>query len=104
VPASHRDIVATPRAQRDLIEIWLYFADVASPDLADRLLLDIDRAARRLVEYPRLGRPRDDVLAGLRSVIVPPYAILYRVTEENVEISRILHTRRDLAAAFIDDI
>jgi hypothetical protein len=32
-----------------------------------------------------------------------PDAILYRVSESNIEIIRVIHTRRDFAAAFYDD-
>jgi plasmid stabilization system protein ParE len=42
-------------------------------------------------------------VSGLRSLLVHPYAIIYRVTEINVEIARIIHERRDMAAAFAVD-
>jgi plasmid stabilization system protein ParE len=33
-----RQLEWAPAAKRDLLDIWHYFADVASPDLADTLL------------------------------------------------------------------
>jgi toxin ParE1/3/4 len=36
----------------------------------------------------------------LRSVLVLPYVVFYRVTELSVEIVRVLHGRRDLDAIF----
>jgi toxin ParE1/3/4 len=103
MPAGPSELVWAPQARRDLLDIWAYYTDVASSEVAERLLHDIDRAGMRLLRHPLSGRPRDDVSPSLRSVLVPPYAILYRVTEANVEIARVLHTRRNFAAAFSDD-
>jgi plasmid stabilization system protein ParE len=41
---------------------------------------------------------RDELLAGIRSVSVKPYVIFYRVQPDAVEIFRVLHDRRDVAA------
>jgi plasmid stabilization system protein ParE len=35
-------------------------------------------------------------MSGLRSILVHPYAVIYRVTDDAVEIVRVLHERRDL--------
>jgi len=66
-------------------------------------LHDIGDAAIQLVQYPMLGRPRDDVFPALRQILMLPYAILYRVPEGHVEIVRVIHTKRDFAAAFDED-
>jgi toxin ParE1/3/4 len=83
-----------------LIDIWHYFADAASPDVADKLLRNIERASARLSDHPMSGRPRADISSGLRSVLVHPYVVVYRVTDTTVEIARVLHERRDVAAVF----
>jgi len=36
----------------------------------------------------------------LRSLLILPYVVFYRITELSVEIVRILHGRRDLDAIF----
>ncbi len=56
-------------------------------------------AGRRVGERPLLGRTREEVMPSLRSLRVHPYAIFYRVTDDKVEIARILHERRNLASA-----
>jgi toxin ParE1/3/4 len=76
---------------------------VASPEIADKLLRDIDRAAQRLGHRPQMGRSRDEVLAGLRSVLVHPYTIFYRVTGLSVEVVRVLHERRDFSTILTKD-
>jgi len=39
-------------------------------------------------------------MPGLRSALVRPYSIFYRISGEDIEIVRILHERRNLATAF----
>jgi toxin ParE1/3/4 len=73
---------------------------VASPEIADKLLRDIDRAGERLAQQALLWRARDDVMPGLRSVLVHPYIVFYRLTDTSVEIARVIHGRRNLAAIF----
>jgi toxin ParE1/3/4 len=100
---SLRSIVWAPKARRDLIDIWKYFSRVASSEIADKVLRDIDRGARRLCEYPYSGRPRDEIARGLRPLLVRPHSIIHRVTETTVEITRIIHERRDFAAVLTKD-
>ena len=101
--AATRPVVWAPKASQDLIRIWRYFARVASPEVADKLLRDINRAAARLGEFPFLGPAREEVLPGIRSVPAHPYTVFYRVTDVQVEIVRVLHERRDFAATLKKD-
>jgi len=93
-------VVWAPKAKQDLLAVWRYYARVASPDVADKLLRDISQAGEALATRPTIWRTRDDVFPGLRSVTVPPYILFYRLAEQRVEIARVLHERRNLAAAF----
>ena len=101
-PGASRRVVWPPQARQDLRQIGRYFARVASPDVADKLLREIRDATEKLAERPFLWRPRDDVMPGLRAVLVHPYTVFYRVTDSTVEIVRVLHERRDFSAAFRD--
>lgn len=101
--ADDKRVVWSPRAGGDLNDIWRYFARVASVDIADKLLREIAAAGKRLAERPLIGRPRDEVVPGLRSLLVHPYSVFYRVSDYRVEIARVLHERRSLAAAFAKD-
>jgi plasmid stabilization system protein ParE len=40
-------------------------------------------------------------MPGLRSVLVHPYTVFYRLNDGAVEIVRILHERRDIARVFL---
>src|SRR5262245_63846905 len=68
MPAENRRLVWAPAATNDLRDIWRYFVGVASPEVADRLLRDIQRASERVRQRPLAWRARDEVMPGLRSV------------------------------------
>jgi toxin ParE1/3/4 len=96
-----RRVVWSPQAEDDLRSIWYYFVSIASPEIADKLLREITLASVRLSERPfLLGRVRDEIRPGLRSTLVSPYVIFYRVTEVTIEVVRVLHQRRNFLAHF----
>ncbi|OFW70931.1 MAG: hypothetical protein A2W02_04240 [Alphaproteobacteria bacterium RBG_16_64_48] len=98
-----KPLVWAPRATKDLRDIWTYFARVASIEVADKILHEIDQVTARLSDRSHLGRPRDEVKAGLRGVLAQPYTVFYRVTDTTVEIVRVLHERRDFPAVLKRD-
>jgi toxin ParE1/3/4 len=100
MPAKRRRVIWAPRAKRDLTDIWGYYARVASVDVANKLLREIDATARRLSDDALRWRARDEIMRGLRSALVHPYVIFYRVNNEAVEIARVLRGRRNFAAIF----
>jgi plasmid stabilization system protein ParE len=102
---ARREVIWSLTAQQDLIDIWGYFASVASPTTADRLVDEIEAAANRLVIDPRVRRDLIPDLPGdLRSVPAHPYTLLYRMNpqspdgHEEIEILRVLHERRDFSS------
>ncbi len=105
---ARREVVWSPPAQQDLIDIWGYFARVASSATADRLVDEIEAAANRLVIDPRMHRVRRDLVPDLpgelRSVSAHPYTLFYRMNpqsahgREDIEILRVLHERRDFSS------
>jgi toxin ParE1/3/4 len=89
----------SPLAERDLDEVWSYIAEDASPAMADRLIDAIFDRFELLVEQPRMGRNRPEFGDGVRSFVVESYVIYYRF-DQDVLIARVLHGRRDQAAAW----
>jgi len=85
-------------ARRDLIGIWGYIAD-DSEEAADSVVSALYDQFDLLGKSIFLGRRRDDLLPGYRSVTAQDYVILYRVVGEDVEITRVIHGRRDIDAA-----
>lgn len=86
-------------AERDLIEIWAYVAEDASPAAADPLIDAIIDRFERLAEQPRIGRLRPEFGSGVRSFAVEKHVIYYR-DGVDLLIARVLHGRRDQEAAW----
>ena len=89
----------SPRAEQDLDEVWLYVAEDASPTTADRLIDDLVDRFDLLAEQPRMGRLRPEFGPGVRSIGVENHVVYYRHDGE-VQVARVLHGRRDQAAAW----
>ena len=91
------EIVFSPRARRDLIEIWIYIAE-DDIDAADRLLDLIEEAIDGLAAMPRMGHERRDLTdQDVRFWPVKSYLVIYR-DGKPMEIVRILSAYRDVAA------
>jgi toxin ParE1/3/4 len=88
-------VVRTDQAETDLAEILDYLEE-RSPQAAERLATAIDDRCGLLSQLPLLGRTREELGSGLRSVVVEQYVLFYRVTAIAVEILRILHGARDI--------
>src|SRR5258707_149266 len=96
-------LVWSPTARRDMANIWGYLDLHASREVADAQIHKINAWAVTLVRNPRIGRPRDKFLPGLRQVLVNPYIVFYRFDEATVEIMRVAHGRRDLPALLMKE-
>lgn len=96
------DLVWTPQAREDLIEIYTYIG-CDNPTAAERIFHALRTKAESLIEYPRLGVRRREIRPSTRMLIEGPYLILYEThpdsdTEriDEVEIVRIVDGRRNL--------
>ena len=88
-------VIRTELAEADLARI-LDELDQKSPAAAERLASNIDDRCNLLSHFPEMGRARDELAPGVRSVLVKPYVLFYRVTATAVEILRILHGAQDI--------
>jgi toxin ParE1/3/4 len=90
-------IIRAARAEDDLITIWLHIGrdnEVA----ANRLLDRFEARWQQLATHPFSGAPREDIAPGIRHLVVGEYLTLYRVTDDAVEVVRVLHGRRKIEA------
>jgi toxin ParE1/3/4 len=87
------------RALKDFEEIHDYIAR----DNVDAALNFIGRLRKRcieLAEFPGIGRRREELRSGYRSLTEGDYVILYRLPRVGiVEIVRVLHAKRDIRKA-----
>jgi toxin ParE1/3/4 len=87
-------------AYADLQEIWDYIAE-GNEDAADRVIDEIQAAFQKLLQMPDLGRTRDDLLPGLRSLVAfKPYVVFYQREGQTLLVARVLHGMRDMDAIF----
>jgi len=85
----------SPQAEADLEGIFDDL-DRGNPAAASRYAAEFRQKSRALAQFPELGRNRPEIAPDLRSTLVDPYVIFYRVQGDVVQILRILHGRRDL--------
>jgi toxin ParE1/3/4 len=93
-------VFRSKEADDDLVSIWLFCADEWSPELADRHLHHIGSLCDWLLDNPELGRKRDDLLPGVRSILVRPHVVYYKVSLAGVQAVRVLHQRIDVQSTF----
>ena len=87
-------------AVADLAEIWAYIA-LDSPDNADHFVDRIFRICQEgLASNPHLGRAREELSPGLRSLVFESYVILYHPIPNSVAVVRVLHGMRDIESNF----
>ncbi len=87
-------------AERELDEIFVYWARHAGLDVADRLIDSIEERFALLGDYPMIGRKCDNIAPCVRVFPTDKYLIYYRKERSVIKILHILHGARDQAHAF----
>jgi toxin ParE1/3/4 len=94
------EVFLTSDAAGDLEELYDYIALHDSPQKADYVLEQVERAISRLSKLPERGiHPKELLVLGIREyreIFFKPYRIIYRVMEKNVYILLIADGRRDM--------
>lgn len=87
--------VLSLRARRDIDEIWDFIAR-DNPDAATRFTARLGENLGLLTRAPLMGRSAESLGQGFRRLAVGNYLVLYRTTEDHIEILRVLHGARDI--------
>jgi toxin ParE1/3/4 len=90
-------LILAPDAQADLSDILTHSEQQWGKRQRSAYKALIDTALRNLTRFPGLGRSRDDISPGLRSHPVGSHVILYRASESELTVNRIVHSRRDIS-------
>lgn len=89
-------LVYRKQALRDISELWNYIAVSAAPKVADDYISEITNYCDRLTAFPHLGRSREDVRPGIRTIgFKRKTTIVFSVTGNIVAILGIFHGGRD---------
>ncbi len=89
----------SPSASRDLQNILNYFFE-RSIDAGEEFTNAFERKCRNISNFPNIGRSYSNLAPSLRGVPLEGYIIFYTVTENLIEIVRVLNGRQDLKAQF----
>ena len=87
----------TTKAVEDLSKIWDYTFEVWSERQADKYYESLISNCQEIADNPNLGKNYDGITQNLLGIKTNRHIIFYRTLNENyVEITRILHERKDL--------
>jgi len=99
---NRRQLIWSADADNDLVLIWKSGAELWSHEVAEKHLFEIEYACERLLHDPLLGKAREDLLVGVRSITMRPHVIFYLISKTGVEVIRVLHQRMDIESIFAD--
>ena len=93
-------VLLTNDAARDLDDLYDYIAAHDTPQKADYVLEQLEKAFSTLSEFPERGAyPKELLALGIREyreVFFKPYRIIYRIMDKNVYVLLIADGRRDM--------
>jgi len=86
----------TPRAERDLVDTWLYTAEAWSDEQADHYVALLEKQFELLATSPYMGAARPDIEKGYRYFPEGKRLIFYRVEDDRVVILAVPHASMDI--------
>jgi toxin ParE1/3/4 len=96
-------IVITPEAQAQLLDLYRYIANPASPEIAARYTDRIVTYCESLRTVPHRGRKRDDIRPGLRITNYRRQTVIaFKVDGDQVAILGVFYGGRDYGTLLQD--
>jgi toxin ParE1/3/4 len=92
-----RQVILSPRARQDFIDILRYTGETWGPQQLAAYRGKIDEALQLIGRNPAIGHQRTDLPETHRAYLVGSHIIIYRDHEKAVAVVRILHQRMSLA-------
>ena len=93
------EVIWSKVAENDLKKIIEYLIE-ESPSIALKIFKDIKQRASKLYTFPERGRIvpelQDQGILQYRELIISPWRILYRITDNNVYVLSVLDSRRNI--------
>ncbi len=87
------EIVKSPLAEDDLLDIWQYSYNKWGVNKAGEYLLQLDAGMQGLANNPMLGKSREAVRRAYRSIQINRHVIYYKYHGDIIDIVRVLHER-----------
>lgn len=92
--------VLSSEADKDLEDIFDYSVETFSIDHAVKYLNELEEVFTSLVHNPEIGRGRNEIKEGLRSIPKSSHVVFYHVNLDHIRIVRVLHGSRDFLRFF----
>ena len=94
-------LIVTADAEADASEILHDLENKAGAMVVLRYAMRFRAAIERLAELPQSGAPRPALGPNARSIVIPPYVLIYDYTQtdDTLILLRILHGRRKIGRA-----
>lgn len=92
----------TPKAESDLVDIWLYSCEEWGLDQADKYLDLLEMGMKQLLNHPLLGANYSYVRQGYRRLQIEHHAVFYQVLEPEIRVVRVLHEDMDAPQRLLD--
>ena len=92
-------VTRRPQAEDDVLEIWDYIAEDSIVE-ADRWVDRLDEKLALWATQPMMGRARDELAHGIRSLAFGRYVVLFQPLPDGIDVVRVLHGARDIDANF----
>ncbi len=90
----------SPLAEKDLFRIISTTIESWGDTQAKVYAQTIDAVLLKLAQYPDFGRDRSDVYNGARSFPIEKHIVFYKVSDNGIDVARILHQRMDITKHF----
>ena len=84
-----------PRAQMDITATLAFTEERWGRRQRAAYRALINGALKDLRRFPDMGKPRDEIFDGCRTLVVGSHLILYHVPDQRVVVVRVLHTSQD---------
>jgi toxin ParE1/3/4 len=92
----------TKPAIQDIEQIADYIAQQSGLEQSEDFLSKLESKFSKIVNFPLIGRKRDEILTNIRTIPLDKYLILYMPIGDNIEILRVVSGYRDLSKLFTE--
>ncbi len=87
------EVTQSQLARQDLKGIFRYSFEKWGADKAAEYLVQLDAGIHALIDNPAIGRSRDEIRDGYRSIQINRHIVFYRVLDQVIDVVRVLHER-----------
>ena len=87
--------VFSPRAQKDVDDIWEYTVEHWNVRQAEIYLRQIQRAIETVAAEPKIARSCNEIRPGYWKYPAGSHVVFFRMMDQAINVVRVLHSRMD---------